>query len=359
MLRGQGVDKRLQLIGGKVVVATGFGKAYQVILDNSNTNIPCFNYHWAPTWAVTPCTPSRGQPCIVSGGDDRMLSLWDVGSRVFITRTKTLAPIRCIDIADKILAVGMVAGVFAIYHIRATRSLNSVHAFDRARACTEYEIVFLASRRDVQHDISDLKFSPNCKMLAVGSHEGYIDLYAFQAHEESAPNPKIELSPMRRLKGHNSYITHLDWSIDNKLLQSTCGAYEILYWSATDGTQLLSKDDNTEADSEWATLTCPFGFNVMGIWPSCSDGTDVNAIDVNTNAGLVATGDDFGMLKIFNYPCVSKDAPYAEGCGHSSHVMDVRFVRGTRSIATVGGCDSSVFLWNVNKKRPTIAPAFR
>lgn len=362
MLSGQGQDstsKQMSLNGGKVVVATGFGKAYQVILNLSDTVVPCFNYHWAPTWAVISCVPSRGQPCLVSGGDDRILCLWDVNSRAFITRTKMLAPVRCVDAAEKILAVGMVAGVFAIYHIRATRSLNSVYAFDRAQASMDYEIIFLASRRDVQHDISDIKFSPNQRMLATGSHEGYIDLYSFSAQGESTPNPTVDLTPLRRMKGHNSYVTHLDWSIDNKLLQSTCGAYEILYWSAADGTQLLSKDDNTEADSEWATLTCPFGFNVMGIWPHYSDGTDVNAVDVNPNAGLVATGDDFGKLKIFNYPCVSKDAPFSEGSGHSSHVMNVRFVRGSRCITTAGGCDTTIFLWDVKKKKSAIARAFR
>lgn len=359
MLQDQDTGKRLQLNGGKVIVATGFGKAYQVILDRTCRVIPCFNYHWAPTWAIAPYTPGRAHPCLVSGGDDRMLSLWDLTTRTFITRTKVLAPIRCIDVADQILAVGMAAGVLGIYHIRSIRSLNSIYAFDRAQASTEYEIAFVASRRDVQHDISDIKFSPNRRMLATGSHEGIIDLYAFSMQTETTSNAAVELSPIRRLKGHNSYITHMDWSIDNKLIQSTCGAYEILYWSVTNGAQLLSKDDNVEADSEWATLTCPFGFNVMGIWPSCSDGTDVNAIDVNSNAGLTATGDDFGKLKIFNYPCVAKDAPYSEGLGHSSHVMNVRFIRGTRLIATAGGCDSSVIVWNFNKKGSTVAAAFR
>ena len=91
----------------------------------------------------------------------------------------------------------------------------------------------------------------------------------------------VDLKPLKRLKGHKSYITHLDWSADNTLLQSTCGAYELLYWSTTSGTQLLSTDDNLEADSEWSTLTCPLGFNVMGMWPLGSDGTDVNAVDVS------------------------------------------------------------------------------
>ena len=35
---------------------------------------------------------------------------------------------------------------------------------------------------------------------------------------------------VKRLTGHASYITALDWSLDGRLLQSTDGGYELLYW---------------------------------------------------------------------------------------------------------------------------------
>lgn len=117
-------------------------------------------------------------------------------------------------------------------------------------------------------------------MLATGSHDGYIDIYAFKIAGDGPD--AADLKPLKRLKGHRSYVAHIDWSADNTLLQSTCGGYEILYWSAAEGTQLLSKDDNLEADSEWSTHTCPLGFNVMGIWPPTSSGSDINTVDVST-----------------------------------------------------------------------------
>ena len=39
-------------------------------------------------------------------------------------------------------------------------------------------------------------------------------------------------------KGHSSYITHLDWSADSRILQSNCGAYELLYSEAATGKQV-------------------------------------------------------------------------------------------------------------------------
>eukprot|EP00353_Schmidingerella_taraikaensis_P000779 CAMPEP_0185596004 /NCGR_PEP_ID=MMETSP0434-20130131/80267_1 /TAXON_ID=626734 ORGANISM="Favella taraikaensis, Strain Fe Narragansett Bay" /NCGR_SAMPLE_ID=MMETSP0434 /ASSEMBLY_ACC=CAM_ASM_000379 /LENGTH=51 /DNA_ID=CAMNT_0028224375 /DNA_START=339 /DNA_END=491 /DNA_ORIENTATION=- len=50
-------------------------------------------------------------------------------------------------------------------------------------------------------------------------------------------------------------------------------------------------------------MTCLFGWPVQGIWPGL-DYTDVNAVDRSRNGLLLATGDDFGQVKLFKYPCV-------------------------------------------------------
>ena len=62
-----------------------------------------------------------------------------------------------------------------------------------------------------------------------------------------------------------------------------------------------------QRDASWETYTCTLGFPVMGIWPSGSDGTDVNALDRSKSQKYVATADDLGLVKLFNYPCVMKD----------------------------------------------------
>ena len=42
-----------------------------------------------------------------------------------------------------------------------------------------------------------------------------------------------------RCSGHSSYVTHIDWSADSRIIQSTCGAYELLYFEASTGKQVL------------------------------------------------------------------------------------------------------------------------
>lgn len=41
-----------------------------------------------------------------------------------------------------------------------------------------------------------------------------------------------------RCAGHSSYLKHVDWSLDSRILQSNCGAYELLYFEAVTGKQV-------------------------------------------------------------------------------------------------------------------------
>ena len=70
----------------------------------------------------------------------------------------------------------------------------------------------------------DVKFSPNNEHLALGARDNYIYVYACTLSGAGS----CLLRPLHRLGGHSSYITHIDWSSDSLLLQSTCGAYELL-----------------------------------------------------------------------------------------------------------------------------------
>eukprot|EP00358_Blepharisma_japonicum_P000739 CAMPEP_0202945300 /NCGR_PEP_ID=MMETSP1395-20130829/6288_1 /ASSEMBLY_ACC=CAM_ASM_000871 /TAXON_ID=5961 /ORGANISM="Blepharisma japonicum, Strain Stock R1072" /LENGTH=210 /DNA_ID=CAMNT_0049645147 /DNA_START=638 /DNA_END=1267 /DNA_ORIENTATION=+ len=187
------------------------------------------------------------------------------------------------------------------------------------------------SKKDRKSEISDIKFSPDRSKLAIGSHDCVIDIYSVPDFRQIAV-----------CKGHSSYITHIDWSTDSGYIHSNCGAYELLFWDGNSGRQNTSGATALK-DEEWNTWTLVIGWPVQGIYPAYADGTDVNAVDRskkkfgNNEYPIVATSDDFGMLKVFRYPCLLKGSEGVIGRGHSSHVTNVRFSVDDRYIFTAGG----------------------
>ena len=306
------------------------------------------------------------------------------------------------DPSGHVIAAGLAGGAITLFLLFFSVTPPSATSFQRASDSTgELIIMELETRKDCIEEISDLKFSPNGRMLAVGSHDNFIDVYSCKLNEMadvsataaaaaaaaarstqtalvSAPYT-LALRYLKRLRGHTSYVTHLDWSGDNRLLQSTCGSYELLYWDVQSGKQLPQSRDHLEADCPWASETCTIGFPVMGIWLPNAKGTDINCVDVRKQqqqqAGtgshsIVATGDDFGHLSLFNYPCVVKKAPRKSYQGHSSHIMGIKFIPSatkpspsssspsssyssyssssqapSSKIVTVGGNDCAAIVW--------------
>lgn len=206
--------------------------------------------------------------------------------------------------------------------------------------------------------VSDIKYSPDGTLMAVGSHDN--DIYLYGVADEM-------YTFLGECKGHSSYITHLDFSADSNFLRSTCGAYELLFWdvaAARSAGGAVEKDGvSSQAspvpripfpsalrDIEWATSTCTFGFEVIGIWPPGSDGTDVNAVCRSASGKLAATGDDHGKVKLFMSPVTRPQADSKSYSGHSSHVVDVAFSADDNLLFSAGGADGALFQWKCGVK---------
>lgn len=93
----------------------------------------------------------------------------------------------------------------------------TVHIFtiDSCRDMTE--VVHIKDRKEVIHE---MKFSPDGSYLAVGSNDGPVDIYAVAQRYKK----------IGECNKSSSFITHIDWSVDSKFLQTNDGAGERLFY---------------------------------------------------------------------------------------------------------------------------------
>lgn len=279
-----------------------------------------FHYHVGPVYGLA---VARDGSLAATVGDDRRLMVWDLSAHCMLTSSALPEACRCIavDRDTSFFAIGGASGSVYLYGLRdlPNGSLST--------AQTSY-------RKDASNEITDITLTSSA--LAAGSRDSFI--YVYQVTPSS-------LRLTHKLRGHSSSITHLDFSSDSLLLRSTCAAYELLAWDLTTHKQAAGVNI---ADVRWASHHCVLGSLIMGIWPLYSDGTDINALDVCLEKGLVLTGNDQGgEIRLLNYPCVIRNAPARITTGHSSHVMNVRFTRDGNTAVSVGGNDGALMLFDV------------
>ena len=187
--------------------------------------------------------------------------------------------------------------------------------------------------------VEDIKFSPDGRLIAYGTHGGL------------SPVEIVEITAQKKLKkvasanvGLTSALTHLDWSQDGQILMLNSQANELMFIDINSRRQVNASSTKTV---EWATMTCLFGWPVQGIWPGL-DYTDVNSTCRSRNGTLLATGDDFGTVKLFRYPSVKEKAGNNVSYGHSSHVTGVKFTANDTFVVSTGGNDKTVLVWDTD-----------
>ncbi len=87
------------------------------------------------------------------------------------------------------------------------------------------------------------------------------------------------------------------------LLQTNSGAKEHLFYEMPTGKRKILSPQAAEKDILWQTWTGVLGGCVQGAWPPESDVTDINALCRHPDKTILATANDFGFVKLFNFPC--------------------------------------------------------
>ncbi|XP_008252701.1 echinoderm microtubule-associated protein-like 4 isoform X6 [Oryctolagus cuniculus] len=263
---------------------------------------------------------------LLTCAQDRQVCMWNsVEHKLEWTRLVD-EPGHCADFhpSGTVVAIGTHSGRWFVLDAE-TRDLVSIHT-------------------DGNEQLSVMRYSVDGTFLAVGSHDNFIYLYVVSENGR-------KYSRYGKCTGHSSYITHLDWSPDNKNIMSNSGDYEILYWDIPGGCKLIRNRSDCK-DIDWTTYTCVLGFQVFGVWPEGSDGTDINALVRSHNRKVIAVADDFCKVHLFQYPCSKAKAPSHKYSAHSSHVTNVSFTHNDSHLISTGGKDMSIIQWKLVEKLP-------
>jgi WD40 repeat protein/Ca2+-binding EF-hand superfamily protein len=229
----------------KILVGTRGSEIYEISKDTGSMLQLAEGHCTDELWglAMHPTNPDL----LATSGDDRTVRVWSVKRRRMLRKAALDCMVRAVAWSPdgSKLAVGLGGSVGK----GRQKKDGAFIILDADTMEVEYE------GRDSRQWISDVKFSPDGKTLAMGSHDDKIYLYDGKTFALRAKCEK-----------HNSFITHMDFSTDSSYLQSNCGAYELLYYNAMDGTFISSASQLK--DAQWATWTCVLGWPVQGAFIS-------------------------------------------------------------------------------------------
>ncbi|PIK34378.1 putative echinoderm microtubule-associated protein-like 6 [Apostichopus japonicus] len=299
---------------GHILVGTKNGEILEV--DKSGPVTICVQGHMeSEIWGLG-THPSKNICASVS--DDATLRLWDLDEHRMLNLRQLKAGARCCDFSPRGRLLQSASKMVCSFTVVDSGTLKDITTFHHRK-----------------EEISDVKFSPETgRYLAVASHDNYVDIY-------NVMNSKR----VGTCKGSSSYITHTDWDNQGRLLMLNSGAKEQLFFEAPRGKRHALR--NREIESlNWASWTCVLGHTCTGIWPAKSDVTDINAACLSHDKNTLATGDDFGFVKLFEWPANGKNAKFKKYVGHSAHVTNVRWTFDDRKLVSTGGADTSLMVWS-------------
>ncbi|XP_068177719.1 echinoderm microtubule-associated protein-like 6 isoform X2 [Antennarius striatus] len=298
--------------GDRVLAGTQDSEIFEVMVRDRDKPLLLMQGHSeGELWALA-LHPK--QPVAVTGSDDRSVRLWSLPDHTLLARCNMEEAVRSVAFNHdgSQLALGMKDGSFTVLRVRDMT-----------------EVVHIKDRKEVVHE---LKFSPDGGLLAVGSNDGLVDVYAVaQRYKKVGECGRSQ-----------SFITHLDWSVDGRFLQTNDGAGEQLVYRMPAG-KLVPREE--AKGTHWVTWTGVLGAEVSGICPKYSSLTPVNSVDANYSSAVLVTGDDHGLVKLFRFPCLKRGAKFKKYIGHSAHVTNVRWSSDLQWVLSTGGADHALFQW--------------
>merc|ERR1712100_151730 len=121
---------------------------------------------------------------------------------------------------------------------------------------------------------------------------------------------KMKLDCWKRGLSEVAAPSHLQFSADHTMLRVFTRDYEISHWELDSdrrrGKRYTYLPDPDEV--KWAGDPLIAGWDVQGLYQEEWDGTDLNdaAVLSSGDSPLIASGDDYGWVRLHNYPALAR-----------------------------------------------------
>jgi microtubule-associated protein-like 6 len=350
--------------GKRIAVGTEGSEIYELDATTgkciNEDALPLIQGHYEKELWGMAVNPVTLEFCTV--GDDKTLRIWDVQTRKIVRRDHLSSSARaCAYSPDgKFIAVGLGAGKAGggkkdgAYCVYQESDLKLVH-----------------EGRDTQQYVRNMKFTPDGTSLGLASQDGRIFLYDVNKNYQKRAT----------FVKHNIYVTNFDFSADSQHMQSNCGNFDLLFADVTTGAQIPTA--NALKDQTWYSASCPLAWPTTGLWAEApkevqnvtdhtkdkkekakkgedkadnkkavknkvDDQMYINSVHRSNIGTLIASGDNFGRLRLHKYPAVEENTAHNEYRGHSTNVSNVRFTWMDTHLITVGANDRCIFQWKHN-----------
>ncbi len=307
------VVKSVCRIKNKILVGTKKSQIFEIQEKQAAVTNIVQGHSEGELWGLA-AHPSKEIFCTASY--DGYLKVWDIRSKKLRGSYNSKREIRCCCFSHdaSLLAVGCNDGEVILL-----------------KTSPEYDLIErVDSKRQRNSSIHDIKFCPNRDLLVVGYSDCSIDF--FEVTEE-----RLAINRVGYCTQVPGPVMQIDWSTSGKYIKVGTSDYKTIVYEAPQGNEVPSGQLSDQV--EWFEWTSIFDPQIIGIWPEDSKKHYFNCAHLASNAMKLATGDDDGSVKLFQFPSTEKSSPVDVKYGHSSFVTNLKFLNNNTHLMSIGGLD--------------------
>eukprot|EP01038_Epipyxis_sp_PR26KG_P009336 gene9336-12580_t len=323
------------------------------IVDVNGNIVPLVNSNYRSELRGLCSHPFRDE-CITIGAD-KILRIWDLAKKTIITsielpdigNTASFAP------NGQLIAVGLgnTAHLDPINPKTEPRKLNG-NFLILSYLQSKLNIIYLAVTSTAADLVTTTTFSPDGTRLYVGTRDGSIYVY-------DALNNFKTISTLASL--HENPLDSIDITYDGKFIVSM-SKNEVVIWDTLSFTPIKSPTDKFEYLAgfglDYFTRQGVYGINCVGVFPQpvVSHGNnvflpEVTSLTQSATKSLLATGDNYGQIKLFSNPAIDFFSPNKRYLAHSrGGISKVVFSHDDSYLLSIGKTDRLLVQWKVLKE---------